>query len=138
MNAVTPARAARLHCHGAVSAALALYSDRGLRELVDAAVPMGAGIGGKSALLEVTGTGRRHRVPERPWPAAPRRAFREHPDRRSPAKPAGVHRFRTRRSAACWAGRPIIAARFGTGLPDRRERLSAGKSGMRGPISGSA
>lgn len=55
MNAVTPARAARLHCHGAVSAALALYSDRGLRELVDAAVPMGAGIGGKSALLEVAG-----------------------------------------------------------------------------------
>lgn len=48
-------RLPRLHTYSAVSTALALYSDHALRELVDAAVPMGAGIGGKSALLEVAG-----------------------------------------------------------------------------------
>ncbi|MGV9818635.1 protein kinase family protein [Nocardia xishanensis] len=46
-------RPARLHAHSAVSTALALHSDRALRELVDVAAPNGAGIGGKSALLEV-------------------------------------------------------------------------------------
>ncbi|MFE3822463.1 protein kinase family protein [Nocardia tengchongensis] len=49
-------RRARLHAYGAVSTALALHSDHALGELVDAAVPIGAGIGGKSALLEVAGT----------------------------------------------------------------------------------
>ncbi|MEU0504258.1 protein kinase family protein [Nocardia sp. NPDC005998] len=49
-------RPARLHDHSAVSTALALYSDHALRELVDAATPIGASIGGKSALLEVAGT----------------------------------------------------------------------------------
>ncbi|MFE4373409.1 protein kinase family protein [Streptomyces sp. NPDC056835] len=49
-------RGARLAAHGAVSTSLALCGDRELRELVDAAVPMGSGIGGKSALLEVDGT----------------------------------------------------------------------------------
>jgi hypothetical protein len=49
-------RGARLSAHGAVSTSLALCSDRALRELVDAAVPIGSGIGGKSALLEVAGT----------------------------------------------------------------------------------
>ncbi|MEV6340633.1 protein kinase family protein [Nocardia vinacea] len=49
-------RPARLHAHSAVSTALALHSDHALRELVDAAAPIGAGIGGKTALLEVTGT----------------------------------------------------------------------------------
>ncbi|MCP2276290.1 Protein kinase domain-containing protein [Nocardia amikacinitolerans] len=49
-------RPARLHVHSAVSTALALHSDRALRELVDAAAPLGAGIGGKSALLQVAGT----------------------------------------------------------------------------------
>ncbi|MFE3099199.1 BUD32 family EKC/KEOPS complex subunit [Nocardia tengchongensis] len=49
-------RPARLHAYGAVSTALALHSDHALCELVDAAVPIGAGIGGKSALLEVAGT----------------------------------------------------------------------------------
>lgn len=49
-------RPARLHAHSAVSTALALHSDHALRELVDAAAPIGAGIGGKSALLEVAGT----------------------------------------------------------------------------------
>lgn len=49
-------RPARLHAYSAVSTALALHSDHALRELVDAAAPIGAGIGGKSALLEVAGT----------------------------------------------------------------------------------
>ncbi|MFE7126087.1 protein kinase family protein [Streptomyces sp. NPDC057617] len=47
---------ARLTAHGAVSTSLALCSDRALRELVDTAVPIGSGIGGKSALLDVAGT----------------------------------------------------------------------------------
>jgi hypothetical protein len=47
---------ARLTAHSAVSTSLALCSDRALRELVDGAVPIGSGIGGKSALLEVAGT----------------------------------------------------------------------------------
>ncbi|PBC86317.1 hypothetical protein SAMN05216511_0860 [Streptomyces sp. KS_16] len=47
---------ARLTAHSDVSTSLALVSDRGLRELVDAAAPLGSGIGGKSALLEVSGT----------------------------------------------------------------------------------
>ncbi|MGF6886527.1 hypothetical protein ABIA39_004699 [Nocardia sp. GAS34] len=50
------ARPARLRAHSAVSTALALYSDHALREIVDAATPLGAGIGGKSALLEVAGS----------------------------------------------------------------------------------
>jgi hypothetical protein len=49
-------RGARLTAHSAVSTSLALRSDRALRELVDAAVPIGSGIGGKSGLLEVAGT----------------------------------------------------------------------------------
>ncbi|WP_040869553.1 hypothetical protein [Nocardia exalbida] len=47
---------ARLHAHSAVSTALALHSDHALRELVDAATPVGVGIGGTSALLEIAGT----------------------------------------------------------------------------------
>ncbi|WP_431955794.1 protein kinase family protein [Nocardia lijiangensis] len=49
-------RPARLQAHSAVSTALALHSDHALRDLVDAAAPIGAGIGGKSALLEIAGT----------------------------------------------------------------------------------
>jgi hypothetical protein len=49
-------RGARLSAYGAVSTSLALCGDRALRELVDAATPVGAGIGGKSALMEVAGT----------------------------------------------------------------------------------
>ncbi|MDI5964549.1 serine/threonine-protein kinase [Streptantibioticus silvisoli] len=49
-------RDARLTAHGAVSTSLALCSDRTLGELVDTAVPLGSGIGGTSALLEVAGT----------------------------------------------------------------------------------
>jgi hypothetical protein len=48
-------RGARLSARGDVSTALALHSDRALRELVDTAAPIGSGIGGKSALLEVAG-----------------------------------------------------------------------------------
>ncbi|MFG2894918.1 protein kinase family protein [Streptomyces sp. NPDC048248] len=49
-------RGARLTAHSAVSTTLALCSDRALGELVDVAVPIGSGIGGKSTLLEVAGT----------------------------------------------------------------------------------
>lgn len=48
-------RGARLAAHGAVSTALALHSDHALTELLDTAAPLGTGIGGKSALLEVAG-----------------------------------------------------------------------------------
>jgi hypothetical protein len=46
----------RLTTYSAVSTPLALCSDRALRELVNTAVPIGSGIGGKSALVEVAGT----------------------------------------------------------------------------------
>ena len=49
-------RGARLAAYSAVSTSLALCSDRELRNLVDAAAPMGSGIGGTSALLEVDET----------------------------------------------------------------------------------
>ncbi|WP_189781160.1 serine/threonine-protein kinase [Streptomyces capitiformicae] len=49
-------RGARLTAHGAVSTALALHSDHALAELLDTAAPLGTGIGGKSALLEVAGS----------------------------------------------------------------------------------
>ena len=48
-------RDARLTAYGAVSTSLALRSDRELRELVDAAAPLGRGIGGESAAVEVDG-----------------------------------------------------------------------------------
>ncbi|UOB08387.1 protein kinase family protein [Streptomyces sp. HP-A2021] len=49
-------RGARLAAHGAVSTSLALCSDRRLHELVDAATPIGSGIGGKTVVLEVDRT----------------------------------------------------------------------------------
>jgi hypothetical protein len=49
-------RRSRLTAFGAVSTSLAMHSDRALRELVEAAAPVGSGIGGKSALLKVAGT----------------------------------------------------------------------------------
>jgi hypothetical protein len=49
-------RGARLTAHSAVSTALAARSDGALGELLDTAAPIGSGIGGKSALLEVAGT----------------------------------------------------------------------------------
>ncbi|CAG6399251.1 Protein kinase domain-containing protein [Actinacidiphila cocklensis] len=49
-------RRSRLTTHGAVSTALALHSDRALRDAVEAAAPLGSGIGGSTALLDVGGT----------------------------------------------------------------------------------
>jgi hypothetical protein len=49
-------RGARLTAHSAAATSLALLSDRALHQLVGEAVPLGTGIGGKSALLEVAGT----------------------------------------------------------------------------------
>ncbi|MGW5052636.1 hypothetical protein [Actinokineospora sp. NPDC004072] len=46
---------ARVAAHGAVSAALASRSEDELADLVERAAPLGAGIGGTSALLEVDG-----------------------------------------------------------------------------------
>jgi hypothetical protein len=48
-------RDARLAAHSAVSTTLALCSDHRLGELVDAAAPLGSGIGGRSVLMEVAG-----------------------------------------------------------------------------------
>lgn len=56
MKSPDMSRGARLAAHGAVSTTLALCGDRGLRELLDAATPLGSGIGGKTLLLEVDGT----------------------------------------------------------------------------------
>lgn len=47
---------ARRAAYGTVSAALARLGDRELAALVAAATPLGTGIGGRSALLEVAGT----------------------------------------------------------------------------------
>jgi len=49
-------RPARLAAYGAVSTSLALTSDRELGELLDAAEPLGSGIGGRSARLDISGT----------------------------------------------------------------------------------
>lgn len=47
---------ARLATYSTVSTALDLHSDRGLRELVDTAEPLGLVGGGRPARLEVSGT----------------------------------------------------------------------------------
>ncbi|MET7813884.1 protein kinase family protein [Streptomyces sp. NPDC005395] len=47
---------ARLDAHRTVSSSLASYSDQALYKLLNTALPVGSGIGGKSALLEVAGT----------------------------------------------------------------------------------
>jgi hypothetical protein len=49
-------RDARLAAHSAVSTALAPLSDLELGDLLDAAEPMGSGIGGTTALLDIGGT----------------------------------------------------------------------------------
>src|ERR1044072_4788437 len=46
----------RLAAYNSVATTLALHSDRELGDLVDRAEPMGTGIGGTSALLDVEGT----------------------------------------------------------------------------------
>jgi hypothetical protein len=48
--------AARLTAYSAVSTSLALLSDRALAQVLEAATPIGSGIGGKSAVLEIAGT----------------------------------------------------------------------------------
>lgn len=55
MKSADVSRGDRLAAHGAVSTSLALRSDRSLQELVDAATPIGSGIGGKTVLLKVDG-----------------------------------------------------------------------------------
>lgn len=49
-------RGARLAAHGAVGTALSLLSDRRLAEVVAGATPLGSGVGGRSAELDVEGT----------------------------------------------------------------------------------
>lgn len=49
-------RGARPAVHGAVATALALCSDRELHDLVEGAEPLGSGIGGTVALLDIGGT----------------------------------------------------------------------------------
>ncbi|MFJ2217250.1 protein kinase family protein [Streptomyces sp. NPDC101062] len=56
MKSPDTSHGARLTTHGAVSTSLARYGDRALRDLVDTAEPLGSGIGGTSALLEIAGT----------------------------------------------------------------------------------
>jgi hypothetical protein len=53
---VPQAERSRLAAHGAVATALARCGDRELLDLVDSAEPMGSGIGGTAALLDVGGT----------------------------------------------------------------------------------
>lgn len=50
-----PPEAARLAGYGAVATELSLLSDHRLKELVASAVPLGSGIGGRSAELEIAG-----------------------------------------------------------------------------------
>jgi hypothetical protein len=56
MKPTDMSRGARLAAHSAVSTSLALRSDHQLRDLVEVAVPLGSGIGGRSMLLDVDGT----------------------------------------------------------------------------------
>lgn len=56
MEAHNLTHAARLGVHSEVSTSLALYGDRELGDLVATAKPLGTGIGGRSALLDVAGT----------------------------------------------------------------------------------
>lgn len=56
IEGVDMVRGTRLARHDAVATALARCGDRDLGELVDAAEPVGSGIGGTSALLDVGGT----------------------------------------------------------------------------------
>jgi hypothetical protein len=55
-ESIDMSRDARLAAYSAVSTALALCSDLELRDLLDAGEPMGSGIGGTSALLDIGGS----------------------------------------------------------------------------------
>jgi hypothetical protein len=56
MHHPDPLHAARLAAYGTVATHLSLLSDRRLGEVVAAVVPLGSGIGGRSAELEIDGT----------------------------------------------------------------------------------
>ncbi|MGG2461227.1 protein kinase family protein [Streptomyces sp. RGM 3693] len=56
MHHPDPSHAARLATYGTVATRLALLSDRRLGEIVTGAVPLGSGIGGRAAELDVDGT----------------------------------------------------------------------------------
>ncbi|AJF70248.1 hypothetical protein [Streptomyces vietnamensis] len=56
MHHLDPRHAARLATYGTVATRLSLLSDRRLGEVVAAADPLGSGIGGRSAELDVEGT----------------------------------------------------------------------------------
>ncbi|WP_330177223.1 protein kinase family protein [Streptomyces sp. NBC_01498] len=56
MNDPEPSRRTRLRAHRAASLSLARYGDRALGELLASAAPLGSGIGGTSALLDIDGT----------------------------------------------------------------------------------
>ncbi|MFF4353070.1 protein kinase family protein [Streptomyces sp. NPDC001530] len=56
MTSPETAHATRLSAHSEVSTSLALCGDSELAGLVEAATPLGTGIGGRSALLDVAGT----------------------------------------------------------------------------------
>ncbi|MCW2874281.1 MAG: hypothetical protein JWL99_5601, partial [Streptomyces oryziradicis] len=56
MHHPDPLHAARLAAYGTVATHLSLLSDRRLSEVVAAVVPLGSGIGGRSAELEIDGT----------------------------------------------------------------------------------
>jgi len=55
MSVSSPCSETRLAAYGSVSTSLALLSNRALRQALDAAEPIGSGIGGKSVLLEIAG-----------------------------------------------------------------------------------
>lgn len=55
MHRLDTSSSPRLAAYGAVSTSLSGCSDRALQELVDAAIPVGSGIGGQTVLLEVGG-----------------------------------------------------------------------------------
>ncbi|MGF6888575.1 hypothetical protein ABIA39_007904 [Nocardia sp. GAS34] len=55
MSISSPCSETRLAAYRSVSTSLALLSNRALQQALDAAEPIGSGIGGKSVLLEVAG-----------------------------------------------------------------------------------
>jgi len=56
MRPPDPRHSTRLAAHGTVATHLSLLSDRGLGELMASAVPLGSGIGGRAAELDIEGT----------------------------------------------------------------------------------
>lgn len=56
MNQPESRHADRMAAHGAVSTHLSLLSDQRLTDIVAGATPLGSGIGGRSAKLDIAGT----------------------------------------------------------------------------------